>query len=169
MSNYEPVLLRSADEQPSCIHTKNCRIGRFSRDHISNHPDLRSHDCSSTLASSKNPAVEQLVDGIRFLPQDSAFHGLPGFERSVRSFSPNLYPRDMLLTPPRYSASGVEIAEPSSPVRIIIQACGPLIVFAVFGSTPALYAFSRPELASSRSSHTSDKSTTAFYQPVTTL
>jgi len=66
-------------------------------------------------------------------------------------------------------ASGVEIAEPSSPVRIIIQACGPLIVFAVFGSTPALYAFSRPELASSRSSHTSDKSTTAFYQPVTTL
>lgn len=71
------------------------------------------------------------------------------------------------------AACGVEISQPSSPFRIIVQACGPLIVFAVFGTTPALWSFARVSrisvsLSDSRTSRTSDKSTTPFYQPVTT-
>jgi len=69
------------------------------------------------------------------------------------------------------AACGVEIAQPSSPFRIIINACGPIIVFAVFGTTPALYSFAQsslPTSISSRISRESDKSTTVLYRPVTT-
>ncbi|PVF96096.1 hypothetical protein CPB86DRAFT_787385 [Serendipita vermifera] len=67
------------------------------------------------------------------------------------------------------AACGLQIARPSSPVRLIVDAMGPLVVFVVFGSTPALYRRSHPSSnVASRTSRTSDKSTTALYQPVTT-
>ncbi|KAG8847504.1 hypothetical protein FRB91_011718 [Serendipita sp. 411] len=59
------------------------------------------------------------------------------------------------------AACGLEIAQPSNPVRIIIAACGPLVVFAVFGTNPALYTFSKPNsstnsYASLRTSRSTD-------------
>lgn len=76
------------------------------------------------------------------------------------------------------AACGLEIAQPSNPIRIIIGACGPLVVFIVFGSNPALYrpnprpvtstsATSTSTMVSMRASGGTDvKTTKAYYHPV---